>query len=130
MKVTNRTFILMAMIVASSCTPDDELTDITGKYGNLTGESDTVITIGKTPDGYSFQCTYEEFPKTRADNYYTWRGSFQSTPSDIVRDSQGEKIGNISISSDHVTFTATTQRPGTYKAYRDEMADLPRSYAQ
>ncbi len=113
-----------AMIVATACTTDDEPTEITGRYGNLTGESDTVITIGKTSDGYSFQCTYEIFPKSRADNYYVWNGTFKNTPSDVVTDSQGNKIGNVSISSDAVTFTATTQRPGTYKAYRDEMAGM------
>lgn len=128
MKAINRTFILMAMFIASSCTSDDEPTDITGRYGNLTGESDTVITIGKTSEEYSFQCSYEEFPKTRTDNYYTWSGTFQNTPTDVVRDSQGKKIGSISIGSDHVTFTATTKRPGTYKAYRDEMTDLPRNH--
>ena len=116
--------MLAAMIVATACTTDDEPTEITGRYGNLTGESDTVITIRKTSDGYSFQCTYEVFPKSRADNYYVWNGTFKNTPSDVVTDSQGNKIGNVSISSDAVTFTATTQRPGTYKAYRDEMADM------
>lgn len=112
--------MLAAMIVATACSTDDEPTEITGRYGNLTGDSDTVITIGKTSDGYSFQCTYELFQ----DSYFVWNGTFKNTPSDVVTDSQGNKIGNVSISSDAVTFTATTQRPGTYKAYRDEMADM------
>lgn len=53
--------MLAAMIVATACTTDDEPTEITGRYGNLTGESDTVITIGKTSDGYSFQCVLTKY---------------------------------------------------------------------
>ena len=44
MKTINRFLMFAAMIVATACTTDDEPTEITGRYGNLTGESDTVIT--------------------------------------------------------------------------------------
>lgn len=130
MKIMNRIFALTTIFIVSACATEEEPSDITGTYGNLTGESDTVITIGKTSDGYSFQCTYEEFPRTKADTYYIWKGTFSHIPSDAITDNEGKQIGRISVSNNYVTFTATTQRPDTYKAYRDEMADLPRSYKQ
>lgn len=130
MTLINRFLVLTAILLAPACTTEDEPTDITGRYGNLTGVSDTVITIGKTSDGYSFRCTYEEFPKTRAKEYYIWKGTFRNTPSDTVTDSEGNQIGTVSVHSDYVSFTATTQRPDTYKAYRDEMADLSRSHSR
>lgn len=36
MKTINRFLMLAAMIVATACTTDDEPTEITGRYGNLT----------------------------------------------------------------------------------------------
>ena len=53
------TLFLITCIV--SCSEEDISGDITGKYGNLTGADDTVITIGTRGDGYTMKCTYEDF---------------------------------------------------------------------
>lgn len=45
------TLFLITCIV--SCSEEDISGDITGKYGNLTGADDTVITIGTRGDGYN-----------------------------------------------------------------------------
>lgn len=120
-------FLLISAAVAG-CTSDDDLGDITGKYGKLTGETDTVIEITQLKDGYRMTCRYQEYLEDeQREEIYRWEGTFQNTPSDVVKDAQGKEIGNISFASGEVTFKATTQRPGTYKAYKDELADLPRS---
>ena len=49
---------------------------ITGKYGNLTGADDTVITIGTRGDGYTMKCTYEDF----GSEYFEWNGTFKNLP--------------------------------------------------
>lgn len=120
-------FLLISAAVAG-CTSDDDLGDITGKYGKLTGETDTYIEITQLKDGYRMNCRYQEYLEDeQKEEIYRWEGTFQNTPSDVVKDAQGKEIGNISFASGEVTFKATTQRPGTYKAYKDELADLPRS---
>lgn len=57
----NRWFRLASSLMATlflitciaSCSEEDISGDITGKYGNLTGADDTVITIGTRGDGYT-----------------------------------------------------------------------------
>lgn len=48
-------FLLISAAVAG-CTSDDDLGDITGKYGKLTGETDTYIEITQLKDGYRMNC--------------------------------------------------------------------------
>lgn len=59
------------------------------------------------------------------------RITFKNLPTDAVVGSNGEEIGEIHFSgTDAVTFTAYTQKKDSYKAYRDELTDLPRSGQQ
>lgn len=119
---------LFMLTFISSCTEEEISGDITGKYGNLTGSFDTVITIGISGNGYTLKCTYEEY---ESGAYYVWNGTFKNLPTDAVIGSNGEEIGEVHFSgNDAVTFTASTQRKGSYKAYRDELTDLPRSSRQ
>lgn len=66
------TLFLITCIV--SCSEEDISGDITGKYGNLTGADDTVITIGTRGDGYTMKCTYEDFG---SGEYFEWNGTFR-----------------------------------------------------
>lgn len=132
----NRWFRLASSLMATlflitciaSCSEEDISGDITGKYGNLTGADNTVITIGTRGDGYTMKCTYEDFG---SGEYFEWNGTFKNLPTDAVVGSNGEEIGEIHFSgTDAVTFTAYTQKKDSYKAYRDELTDLPRSGQQ
>lgn len=120
---------LFLITCIASCSEEDISGDITGKYGNLTGADDTVITIGTRGDGYTMKCTYEDFG---SGEYFEWNGTFKNLPTDAVVGSNGEEIGEIHFSgTDAVTFTAYTQKKDSYKAYyRDELTDLPRSGQQ
>ena len=76
----------------------------------------------------SMKCTYEDFG---SGEYFEWNGTFKNLPTDAVVRSNGEEIGEIHFSgTDAVTFTAYTQKKDSYKAYRDELTDLPRSGQQ
>lgn len=92
-------FLLISAAVAG-CTSDDDLGDITGKYGKLTGETDTYIEITQLKDGYRMNCRYQEYLEDeQREEIYRWEGTFQNTPSDVVKDAQGKEIGNISFAS-------------------------------
>ena len=85
----NRWFRLASSLMATlflitciaSCSEEDISGDITGKYGNLTGADDTVITIGTRGDGYTMKCTYEDFG---SGEYFEWNGTFKNLPTDAV----------------------------------------------
>lgn len=80
----NRWFRLASSLMATlflitciaSCSEEDISGDITGKYGNLTGADDTVITIGTRGDGYTMKCTYEDFG---SGEYFEWNGTFKKS---------------------------------------------------
>lgn len=65
-------FLLISAAVAG-CTSDDDLGDITGKYGKLTGETDTYIEITQLKDGYRMNCRYQEYLEDeQREEIYRW----------------------------------------------------------
>lgn len=100
--------------------------NVTGTYTNTTDTSITEITVNATQNGYSFTCVFDD---NREDvmKSYRWNGTFSNVPADMVLGSDGKDIGSVEFGEGTVTFKAKTQRPDTYKAYADDMADLMRS---
>lgn len=126
---TKALYFLAAGAIAvnlNSCTEESVDGDIVGKYYNLTSNSNTEITIQSNANGYSLKCIFDD---NREENIksYTWNGVFVNVPSDAVKDASGKEIGYVRFSKDAVEFEAYTQREGTYKGYRDDMADLQNS---
>ena len=100
--------------------------NITGTYTNLTDNSNTEITIRATADGYSFTCIFDDNREENITTYH-WSGTFKNVPTDMVLDADLKNIGSVEFAEGMVIFKAKTQRPDTYKAYSDDMADLMRS---
>lgn len=100
--------------------------NVTGTYTNTTDTSVTEITVNATQDGYNFTCVFDD---NREDvmKSYRWSGTFTNVPVDMVLDADLKDIGSVEFAEGMVVFKAKTQRPDTYKAYSDDMADLMRS---
>lgn len=125
--IKSGTFYLMLGIAMTagfaSCITEEVTEDnVVGLYTNLTDNSNTEITIQQASGNFTLRCIFDD---NREGSYksYTWTGTFSNIPEDDVM-SGNEKIGRIKFSSKSVTFEAYTQREGTYKGYRDDLADI------
>lgn len=108
--------------LASGCESDFD-GNITGTYSNQTDTSITTIHIQATSQGYRFSCIFDDNRESDLKSY-EWKGTFQNVPADKVLDADSQEIGTVEFSEGEVTFKAKTKRPGTYKAYADDMADI------
>lgn len=108
--------------VTISCSEEITEDNVVGVYTNLTDNSNTEITIQQTASHYTLKCIFDD---NREGSYksYTWYGTFNNIPSDLVMNGN-EEIGFVKFSNGSVEFKAYTQREGTYKGYRDDLADL------
>lgn len=109
--------------LASGCESDFD-GNITGTYSNQTNTLITTIHIQATSQGYRFSCIFDDNRESNLGKYYEWEGTFQNVPADKVLDADSQEIGTVEFSEGEVTFKAKTKRPGTYKAYADDMADI------
>lgn len=98
--------------------------NITGTYSNQTDTSITTIHVQATGQGYRFSCIFDDNRESNLGKSYEWKGTFQNVPADKVLDADSQEIGTVEFSEGEVTFKAKTKRPGTYKAYADDMADI------
>ena len=111
-------------------TEDD---DITGLYiGGSEDTGETKITISKNSSGYTFNCTYEDWGAANSRlnvPIVEWKGTFTKIPSDVIKNSKGEKIGEIEFTKTNeyiqVEFTSFIEPKDTYRAKKGgEMADV------
>lgn len=114
----------IAMTAGSVSCSTEEVTEenVVGVYTNLTYNSNTEITIQQSSSHFTFKCIFDD---NREGSYksYTWTGTFKNIPSDVVT-SNNKEIGTIKFSNGSVEFKSYTQREGTYKGFRDDLADL------
>lgn len=119
-------FVILFMAVVSafiSCSTEEITEDnVVGVYTNLTDNSNTEITIQQGSDHFTFKCIFDD-NREGSIKSYIWTGTFKNLPSDEVMNGK-EEIGSIKFSNGSVEFKAYTQREGTYKGYRDDLADL------
>lgn len=119
-------FLILCVAMISgfiSCSTEEVTEDnVVGVYTNLTDNSNTEITIQQASDHFKFKCIFDD---NREGSYksYTWTGTFKNIPSDVVT-SNNKEIGTIKFSNGSVEFKSYTQREGTYKGFRDDLADL------
>ncbi|MFR3187407.1 MAG: hypothetical protein ACLTOV_05070 [Phocaeicola sp.] len=109
--------------LASGCESDFD-GNITGTYSNQTDTLITTIHVQATGQGYRFSCIFDDNRESNLGKSYEWKGTFQNVPADKVLDADSQEIGTVEFSEGEVTFKAKTKRPGTYKAYADDMADI------
>ncbi len=116
---------LFLTFLASSCESELEGNggNITGTYSSQTETSITTIHVQATSNGYRISCAFDD---TRENNLasFEWKGSFQKVPTDKVLDTDSKEIGTVEFTEGAVSFKTKTKRPGTYKAYADDMADI------
>ncbi|WP_299231022.1 hypothetical protein [uncultured Bacteroides sp.] len=135
--IKSRAFYLMlciTMAVAfSACSEEVLEDDIAGEYiGGSEETGDILIRINKSSSGYNFYCRYEDWGAANSRlnlQSVEWKGTFTNIPSDVVKNSKGEEIGEIEFTktSDYVKveFTSYTDPKGKYSAKKGgEMADL------
>lgn len=119
-------FLILCMAIVSgfvSCSTEEVTEDnVVGVYTNLTDNSNTEITIQQVSDHFTFKCIFDD-NREGSIKSYTWTGTFRNIPSDVVMNGK-EEIGSVKFSSGSVEFRAYTQREGTYKGFRDDLADL------
>ncbi len=119
-------FLILCIAIIScfvSCSTEEVTEDnIVGVYTNLTDNSNTEITIQQASDHFTFKCIFDDNREGKV-NSYTWTGTFKNIPSDVVT-SNNKEIGTIKFSNGSVEFKSYTQREGTYKGFRDDLADL------
>ena len=119
-------FLILCIAIVScfvSCSTEEVTEDnIVGVYTNLTDNSNTEITIQQASDHFTFKCIFDDNREGKV-NSYTWTGTFKNIPSDVVT-SNNKEIGTIKFSNGSVEFKSYTQREGTYKGFRDDLADL------
>ena len=118
-------YLIMCITIISgliSCSTEEITEDnVVGIYTNLTDNSNTEITIQQASDHFTFKCIFDDNREGSIKSYIT--GTFNNIPSDVVMNGN-EEIGTVKFSSGSVEFKAYTQREGTYKGYRDDLADL------
>ena len=119
-------FLILCIAIIScfvSCSTEEVTEDnIVGVYTNLTDNSNTEITIQQASGHFTFKCIFDDNREGKV-NSYTWTGTFKNIPSDVVT-SNNKEIGTIKFSNGSVEFKSYTQREGTYKGFRDDLADL------
>ncbi|MBU3839093.1 MAG: hypothetical protein H9777_12445 [Candidatus Phocaeicola faecigallinarum] len=119
-------YLIMCITIISgliSCSTEEITEDnVVGIYTNLTDNSNTEITIQQASDHFTFKCIFDD-NREGSIKSYIWTGTFNNIPSDVVMNGN-EEIGTVKFSSGSVEFKAYTQREGTYKGYRDDLADL------
>ena len=119
-------YLIMCMTIISgliSCSTEEITEDnVVGIYTNLTDNSNTEITIQQASDHFTFKCIFDD-NREGSIKSYIWTGTFNNIPSDVIMNGN-EEIGTVKFSSGSVEFKAYTQREGTYKGYRDDLADL------
>ena len=137
--IRKKAYFLILCIAIISCfvscsteevTKDD---DITGLYiGGSEDTGETKITISKNSSGYTFNCTYEDWGAANSRlnvPIVEWKGTFTKIPSDVIKNSKGEKIGEIEFTKTseyiQVEFTSFIEPKDTYRAKKGgEMADV------
>ena len=137
--IRKKAYFLILCIAIISCfvscsteevTKDD---DITGLYiGGSEDTGETKITISKNSSGYTFNCTYEDWGAANSRlnvPIVEWKGTFTKIPSDVIKNSKGEKIGEIEFTKTseyiQVEFTSYIEPKDTYRAKKGgEMADV------
>ena len=137
--IRKKAFYLMLGIAMTagfaSCSTEEvtEDDDITGSYiGGSEDTGDILIKISKNSSGYSFYCRYEDWsPANSRLNLQTseWNGTFANIPSDVIKDSKGEEIGEIELTKSkeyiQVEFTSYTAPKGKYTAKKGgELTDV------
>ena len=119
-------YLIMCITIISgliSCSTEEITEDnVVGIYTNLTDNSNTEITIQQASDHFTFKCIFDD-NREGSIKSYIWTGTFNNIPSDVVMNGN-EEIGTVKFSSGSVEFKAYTQREGTYKGFRDDLADL------
>ena len=119
-------YLIMCITIISgliSCSTEEITEDnVVGIYTNLTDNSNTEITIQQASDHFTFKCIFDD-NREGSIKSYIWTGTFNNIPSDVVMNGN-EEIGTVKFSSGSVEFKAYSQREGTYKGYRDDLADL------
>ena len=119
-------YLIMCITIISgliSCSTEEITEDnVVGIYTNLTDNSNTEITIQQASDHFTFKCIFDD-NREGSIKSYIWTGTFNNIPSDVIMNGN-EEIGTVKFSSGSVEFKAYTQREGTYKGYRDDLADL------
>ena len=119
-------YLIMRITIISgliSCSTEEITEDnVVGIYTNLTDNSNTEITIQQASDHFTFKCIFDDNREGNIKSYI-WTGTFNNIPSDVIMNGN-EEIGTVKFSSGSVEFKAYTQREGTYKGYRDDLADL------
>ena len=132
--IRKKAFYLMLGIAMTagfaSCSTEEvtEDDDITGSYiGGSEDTGDILIKISKNSSGYSFYCRYEDWsPANSRLNLQTseWNGTFANIPSDVIKDSKGEEIGEIELTKSK-EFTSYTAPKGRYTAKKGgELTDV------
>ena len=116
-------FLILCVAMISgfiSCSTDEVTEDnVVGVYTNLTDNSNTEITIQQASDHFKFKCIFDDNREGNIKSY-SWTGTFKNIPSDVIMNGKG----TVKFSSGSVEFKAYTQREGTYKGFRDDLADL------
>ena len=119
-------YLIMCITIISgliSCSTEEITEDnVVGIYTNLTDNSNTEITIQQASDHFTFKCIFDD-NREGSIKSYIWTGTFNNIPSDVIMNGN-EEIGTVKFSSGSVEFKAYSQREGTYKGYRDDLADL------
>lgn len=119
-------FLILCVAVISgfiSCSTEEVTEDnVVGVYTNLTDNSNTEITIQQASDHFKFKCIFDDNREGNIKSY-SWTGTFKNIPSDVIMNGK-EEIGTVKFSSGSVEFKAYTQREGTYKGFRDDLADF------
>lgn len=135
--IKRKIFYLMLCVTLaagfSACSEEVAEDDIAGEYiGGSEETGDIIIKISKNSSGYTFYCKYEDWgPANSRLNLQSkeWNGTFTNIPSDVIKNSKGEEIGEIEFTktSDYVKaeFTSYIEPKGKYTAKKGgEMADL------
>lgn len=111
-------------VAFSACSEEVLEDDIAGEYiGGSEETGDILIRINKSSSGYNFYCRYEDWGAANSRlnlQSVEWKGTFTNIPSDVVKNSKGEEIGEIEFTktSDYVKveFTSYTDPKGKYSA--------------